>query len=324
MSDDPPVTLHDSVRPRPSRAGLACGVSALALVLALAGCGTIPSQPSAGSTVPTSTTPAATGTPTSAATGVSASLSPSPSGAPSSTTTRPAPTKAAPKKAAPTPPPDSWVGHFQGKTVYVPHGHGARLSFTFDDGPWPGSTSQVLALLEQHHVHAVFCLIGNQAKVNPTLVHREVAGGHELCDHSRDHDLFMAKHKQAYVDAEVGDGLADIARVAPHGTRIRFYRQPGGTWSPAVVKAMGKYHLDPLRWSDDPRDWSRPGSAAIVRRVVSHLHPGVVILMHDGGGDRSQSVAALRFLLDAVIKAGWKPVLAPHVQISAKEAATPQ
>jgi peptidoglycan-N-acetylglucosamine deacetylase len=206
----------------------------------------------------------------------------------------------------------------------VPRGHGAAMSFTFDDGPWPGSTSAVLALLAQHHVHAVFCLIGNQAKAYPSLVRREVAGGHELCDHSRDHDLTMNKKGKAYVNAEVSQGLADVRRAAPRGTRVGFYRQPGGFWSPTVVKAMDKNALDPLRWSDDPRDWSRPGSAVIVRRVVSHLHPGVVVLMHDGGGNRSESVEALRFLLGAVVAAGWHPVLAPRVRLSAKAAATPQ
>jgi len=87
---------------------------------------------------------------------------------------------------------------------------------------------------------------------------------------------------------------------------------------------MDAHDLDPLRWSDDPRDWSRPGSLAIVRRVVAKLQPGAVVLMHDGGGDRSQSVEALRFLLDAVTAAGWVPVLAPHVHLSAKAAAKPQ
>ena len=88
--------------------------------------------------------------------------------------------------------------------------------------------------------------------------------------------------------------------------------------------AIEKRALTPLRWSDDPRDWSRPGSLAIVRRVVSHLHPGVVVLMHDGGGNRSESVEALRFLLAAVVDAGWRPVLAPHVHLSATAAAKPQ
>ena len=173
-------------------------------------------------------------------------------------------------------------------------------------------------------MHAVFCLIGQQAKAYPSLVRREVAAGHELCDHSRDHDLTMGHKGARYVDAEVADGLAAVRHAAPHGTPVRFYRQPGGTWDKNVVKAMARHDLDPLRWSDDPRDWSRPGSAVIVRRVVAGLHPGVVILMHDGGGDRSQTVEALRFLLGAVVAAGWTPVVAPHVKLSAKAAARPQ
>jgi peptidoglycan/xylan/chitin deacetylase (PgdA/CDA1 family) len=273
------------------------------LALALGACGTIPPDPTTSSTVP---------------------LPPSASRSTGATAPAPSATRAKPTRATPEPPPDTWVGHFQGHEVQVPRGHGATMSFTFDDGPWPGSTSSVLALLAAHHVHAAFCLIGDQAKVYPSLVRREVAGGHELCDHSRDHDLTMNKKGARYVDAEVGDGLADIRRAAPSGTHVRFYRQPGGLWSPRVVQSMDSRGLDPLRWSDDPRDWSRPGSAVIVRRVVAGLHPGAVVLMHDGGGDRSQSVEALRFLLDAVVAAGWRPVLPPHVKLSPRAAARPQ
>ncbi|HEY0238579.1 MAG TPA: polysaccharide deacetylase family protein [Friedmanniella sp.] len=300
------------------RSGRLAGAAVPAvLALALAACGTVPPQttPATGAAPP----PGATHSSTTAPGTLGSSPTPSTSVRPTT-----APTPARPTNAPPTPPPDTWVGHFEGHAVWVPRGHGAHVSFTFDDGPWPGSTSAVLELLAQHHVHAVFCLIGNQAKVNPTLVRREVAGGHELCNHSRDHDLTMDGKGKKYVEAEVADGLADIRRAAPRGTEVRFYRQPGGLWDADVVKAMDQHSLDPLRWSDDPRDWSRPGSAAIVRRVVSHLHPGVVILMHDGGGDRSQTVAALRFLLGAVVAAGWTPVLAPHVALSAKAAAKPQ
>ncbi|MBB3327958.1 polysaccharide deacetylase family protein [Microlunatus antarcticus] len=289
------------------------------LALALAGCGTIPPPASPPAPAATAPGPSLTSDPSASSTTSSPTARPS-----VSATSSPTPRPTRPTKAAPTPPPDTWVGHFKGHEVWVPRGHGAAVSFTFDDGPWPGSTSQVLGLLAQHHVHAVFCLIGDQAKTYPSLVKKEVAGGHELCDHSRDHDLTMNKKGRKYVDAEVADGLADVRAAAPHGTPVTFYRQPGGLWDPTVVKAMDAHGLDPLRWSDDPRDWSRPGSAVIVHRVVSHLHPGVVILMHDGGGDRSQSVEALRFLLDAVVAAGWHPVLAPHVKLSAKAAARPQ
>ena len=110
---------------------------------------------------------------------------------------------------------------------------------------------------------------------------------------------------------EVVDGLAGIRAAAP-GTPVPFYRQPGGYWSPTVVEAMNRVKLRPLGWSDDPKDWSRPGSTVIVHRVVKNLHPGAVILMHDGGGDRSQSVEALAWLLKALPAAGWKPVLPPR------------
>ena len=295
------------------------------LALALASCGTIPSVPTTGPRVSPTVASASAKAPTGPGPTSSPAASPSP-GRSATTSARPAPTptRAKSKKPAKAPPPDTWVGHFHGREVRVPRGHGARVSFTFDDGPWPGSTSQVLSLLEQHHVQAVFCLIGKQAKAYPSLVRREVAAGHELCDHSRDHDLTMGRKGARYVDAEVADGLAAIRHAAPRGTPVRFYRQPGGLWDKNVVKAMDRHDLDPLRWSADPRDWSRPGSAVIVRRVVAGLHPDVVILMHDGGGDRSQTVEALRFLLRAVIAAGWKPVLAPHVKLSAKAAARPQ
>ena len=217
----------------------------------------------------------------------------------------------------------AWVGTFHGHRIAVPRGHGAHVSLTFDDGPSPRYTPQVLALLAQHDTPAVFCVVGQQARAHPSLVRDEVRAGHVLCDHSRDHDLTMDRRGQAYVADEVRDGLTAIHAASP-GTSVRFYRQPGGTWSPRVVRAMHQHDLTPLRWTDDPRDWSRPGSAAIVRRVVAQLEPDAVILMHDGGGDRTQTVEALRWLLDAFEAAGWQTVTAPRERLSDEQAARPQ
>lgn len=215
------------------------------------------------------------------------------------------------------------MGTFRGKKVKVPRGHGAQVSFTFDDGPSPTFTPQVLALLDKHDVPAVFCLIGHQARAHPKLVREEVKAGHVLCDHSRDHDLFMNRKGQAYVTKEVTDGLAAIHAASPK-TPVSFYRQPGGTWSPLVVRAMHHADLTPLRWTDDPRDWSRPGSRVIVHRVIDQVSPGAVILLHDGGGDRSQTVEALAWLLPALKAAGWTPISAPRRKLSDKAAARPQ
>jgi peptidoglycan/xylan/chitin deacetylase (PgdA/CDA1 family) len=218
---------------------------------------------------------------------------------------------------------EPYVGEFRGHKVNVPRGNGAHISLTFDDGPSPRFTPQVLALLDQHEVPAVFCVIGQQARTFPELVRKEVKAGHALCDHSRDHDEQMDRRGQAYVTREVTDGLAAIHAASP-GTPVAFYRQPGGTWSPKVARAMKQAKLTPLRWDDDPRDWSRPGAAVVVRRVVAQLEPGGVILMHDGGGDRTQTIEALRWLLDALPAAGWVLVRAPERKLSHKAASRPQ
>jgi peptidoglycan/xylan/chitin deacetylase (PgdA/CDA1 family) len=215
------------------------------------------------------------------------------------------------------------VGTFRGHEVEVPRGNGAQVSLTFDDGPSPRYTPQVLALLAQHHATAVFCVVGQEVRAHPHLVRQEVEAGHVLCDHSRDHDLAMNRRGQAYVSQEVRDGLTAI-HAAAADVPVRFYRQPGGTWSPLVVRAMHQHDLTPLRWTDDPRDWSRPGSEAIVRRVVAQLEPGAVVLLHDGGGDRAQTVEALRWLLTALEAAGWRTAVAPEQHLSDHQAARPQ
>ena len=292
---------------------------ALAALTVLSGCGVglsnAPASDPFGPPPGTSPAPAA---PSSTPTRAASRPAPAPRAEPSPTPGRPA--KASPRPSASSKP---WVGTFHGHKINVPRGHGAHVSFTFDDGPSPRFTPQVLALLAQHDTPAVFCLIGQQARAYPKLVRTEVKAGHALCDHSRDHDLTMNRRGQGYVTREVGDGLSAIQHASP-GTPVRFYRQPGGTWSPKVVHAMHQHDLTPLRWTDDPRDWSRPGSEAIVRRVVDQLEPGAVILMHDGGGDRTQTVEALRWLLDALAQAGWEFVLAPEQHLSDKQAARPQ
>jgi peptidoglycan/xylan/chitin deacetylase (PgdA/CDA1 family) len=273
-------------------------VVALFLAVTMAGCG----HPAAGSTAGHATPHAPAPARTSAGFGA--------------TPSRP--------QATPAPKvPPGWVGQFKGQQVVIRYGHGAPISFTFDDGPSAQYTPQVLGLLAQHHVPAVFCLIGTQVSSYPALARDEVGRGHQLCDHSRDHDLRMNRKGKAYVDAEVDDGLAAIRAAAP-GAPVSYYRQPGGLWDPEVVRAITRAHLHPLRWSDDPRDWSRPGSAVIVREVVRQVHPGAVILMHDGGGDRSQTVEALAWLLTALPAAGWRPVPAPKVNLSPIAAARPQ
>lgn len=208
-------------------------------------------------------------------------------------------------------------------TLQVPPGNGHSVSLSFDDGPSPDFTPQILALLTASHAPAVFCLIGQQAVRLPHLVRQEVAAGFKLCDHSRDHDLDMQRKGPGFQAREVTDGLHDIQQAAP-GAQVQLYRQPGGFWNPTVVEAMYQAGLTPLRWSDDPRDWSRPGAAAIAQRVLLRLQPGAVVLLHDGGGNRTQTVQALAWLLKALPAAGWHFTLPATADLSPQDAARPE
>jgi peptidoglycan-N-acetylglucosamine deacetylase len=166
---------------------------------------------------------------------------------------------------------------------------GARtVALTFDDGPDPRWTPRVLELLARHRAVATFCLVGEQAVRHPDLVLAIVDAGMRLCDHTRTHAL-----DPAAPGAEmIRDDLVELS-----GADVAWFRAPGGAWTPAVQEVAAARGMQPLGWSVDSRDWTRPGTAAIVELLQRQVHPGAVVLLHDGGGHRAETVAALERLL---------------------------
>lgn len=183
---------------------------------------------------------------------------------------------------------------------------GGAVALTFDDGPDPRYTPQVLALLAQYQLHATFCLVGIHVREYPWLVRAIVAGGHTLCNHTYQHDEHIGRHTPAQIDSDLR--RTDDAILAATGRRPRLFRAPAGNWTPALFRELGKEGLVPLGWSADPRDWARPGVPSIVATALSELHPGGILLMHDGFGHREQSVAALRLLLPVLAARRMHPV----------------
>ncbi|MFJ9904453.1 polysaccharide deacetylase family protein [Streptomyces sp. NPDC101152] len=182
---------------------------------------------------------------------------------------------------------------------------GARgVNITVDDGPDPVWTPQVLAVLREYGVKATFCMVGTQAQAHPDLVKQVVAAGHRLCDHSVSHDTTMDKKPEAYQSQEIL-GAERMITEASGGVRPMYYRAPGGAFTPYSRQLAASRGMRPLGWNVDSKDFERPGTDAIVATVERELPNGPTLLFHDAGGDRSQTVAALRRVLPWLKQQGY-------------------
>ncbi|MFJ6646481.1 polysaccharide deacetylase family protein [Streptomyces sp. NPDC091290] len=178
------------------------------------------------------------------------------------------------------------------------------VNITIDDGPDPNWTPQVLDVLREHGVKATFCMVGTQAKAYPDLVRKVVAEGHRLCDHSVSHDTAMDKNSQTYQSRQILDAERMITE-ASGGVRPMYYRAPGGAFTPYSRTLAASRGMRPLGWNVDTKDFERPGADAIVATVQRELANGPTLLFHDAGGDRSQTVEALRRVLPWLAAQGY-------------------
>ncbi|WP_412539236.1 bifunctional polysaccharide deacetylase/glycosyltransferase family 2 protein [Longispora sp. K20-0274] len=184
------------------------------------------------------------------------------------------------------------------------------IALTFDDGPDPVWTPLILDTLRRHGAHATFFVVGSRVNEHPELVRRILAEGHELGVHTYTH-LDLAAVPPAQADLELS--LTQSAIAGATGTRTALFRPPyssepgaldGNGWR--VVRAAGAAGYLTVLADRDTRDWSRPGADAIVA-AAGPRQPGAgaVVLLHDAGGDRSQTVAALDRLLPALTQQGY-------------------
>ncbi|WTD65067.1 polysaccharide deacetylase family protein [Micromonospora sp. NBC_01638] len=175
-----------------------------------------------------------------------------------------------------------------------------RLALTFDDGPDPRYTPQVLATLREYDVKATFCVVGENAQDHPDLIQAIVADGHTLCNHSWQHDVSLGNRPPDQIRADLRRTNAAIQAAVPDAP-IVWYRQPGGAWTNPVASVARQLGMTPLHWSVDPSDWELPGAGKITATVLTQAEPGSVVLLHDAGGNRQGTVDALRRILPDLI-----------------------
>ncbi|WP_028002359.1 chitooligosaccharide deacetylase NodB [Sinorhizobium arboris] len=191
---------------------------------------------------------------------------------------------------------------------------GRNVYLTFDDGPNPLFTPEILDVLEKHGVPATFFVIGAYAAEQPQLIRRMIAEGHEVANHTMTHPD-LSRCGPSDVHHEILEANKAIRTACPQAS-VRHVRAPYGIWTEEVLATSAGAGLAPLHWSVDPRDWSRPGADAIVDAVLASVQPGAVVLLHDGcppdeirpgaeEGLRDQTVIALARLIPALRERGF-------------------
>jgi peptidoglycan/xylan/chitin deacetylase (PgdA/CDA1 family) len=171
----------------------------------------------------------------------------------------------------------------------------SAVALTFDDGPGP-YTSRILDVLEDYHVKATFCLIGRQIHDYQAVVKRMILDGMTLCDHSWDHDEQLGRHTPQYIAANLQKTIDAVHRVNA-AAKMTYFRNPGGNFTATTVRVSELLGMRPLYWGEDTDDWRMPGVAAIEKTVLTQTHRSSIVLMHDAGGNRTETVAALRDVL---------------------------
>ncbi|MEP6758166.1 MAG: polysaccharide deacetylase family protein [Actinomycetota bacterium] len=192
----------------------------------------------------------------------------------------------------------------------VGHGQTPReVALTFDDGPWPNTTKQILRVLHRFNVRATFFEVGLLALRYPQLVGKVLAGGHEIGNHSFDHPLTMAHQSQDEIVTE----LRHTSKVlAGQGATATLFRPPGGWYDDALVQQARVQGMRVVTWDVDPRDWrSHLTPAEITHAVLSQVHAGSIVLLHDGGGDAGHTLRALPAIIKGIRARGLQLVTIP-------------
>jgi len=194
----------------------------------------------------------------------------------------------------------------QGQEPYsTDHTQEKVVALTFDDGPDPSYTGPILDILKEKQVSATFFVLGEGVEANSELLRRMLKEGHEIGNHGYTHD-----YSQRYSQYKTLEEIRHTDKVvyAATGVHTYFYRPPGGFKSKSVMDCINKNGYEVILWSADSSDWREPGVNRIKKNVLSNVSPGGIVLFHDGGGTRSQTVEALGQVIDQLRANGYRIV----------------
>ncbi|MDJ0735222.1 MAG: polysaccharide deacetylase family protein [Nostocaceae cyanobacterium] len=201
---------------------------------------------------------------------------------------------------------------YQGKIVYQgkPANQEKVIALTIDDGPWEPTTSQMLDILKENNVKATFFWVGKAVKQNPEIAKRVVAEGHAIGNHTWNHPYKRMSPTTAKSEIEK---TADIIYKTT-GVKTSLFRPPGGYLNNGLAAYAKSQKYAVVMWSQTSADTDpRAKPQVFVKNVLRDAKPGGIVLMHDGGGDRSRTVTALPKMIAGLKQQGYRFVTVPEL-----------
>ncbi len=203
--------------------------------------------------------------------------------------------------------------NFQAKTIKeapVPNAEKV-IALTFDDGPWPETTQQILATLQQEKIKATFYMIGQPLKSFPEIGKKVLADGHVIANHTLHH--WYHTMSPLVAQREIEDTAKIIKEVL--NVETAYFRPPGGVLTNGLVAYATKHNQSINMWSVDSGDShpKRPTPAAMLKTILAGATPGGIVLMHDGGGSHANTAKALPQIIAKLRAQGYKFVTVPEL-----------
>ena len=224
------------------------------------------------------------------------------------------PTATVVHKIPPTDPEQDGIAAVRSTLAYTPFVRegatkGRDIALTFDDGPGP-YTMEVLKVLERYHVKATFFEIGRMLEYFSAATVRQIEDGDVIGDHTENHPELakLSAHDQY---EELFEQIARIELLG--GRRPTLFRPPYGSFNATTMRELAHLHLLMVLWSVDTGDYLQPGVETIVQRAVEGAHPGAIVLLHDGGGTRAETIAALPQIITKLRRKGYNLVTVPQL-----------
>jgi peptidoglycan-N-acetylglucosamine deacetylase len=181
--------------------------------------------------------------------------------------------------------------------------HIPEIALTFDDGPNPYYTPQILGILQRYGIKATFFDVGYLVEDYPNIVREEYHQGNIVANHSWSHPVltsFSAQGIQSQLTSTTNIIKATI------GVRPTFFRPPYGAINNQVLVQARNLHYTTVMWDGSAEDWNLPGVNTIVNKTLYYARNGAILLLHDGGGNRAETVAALPIIISALKSRGFK------------------